>query len=880
MKVGIVIWNAFMFKHFFPIYKHMDQAEFLILSRGKDREDINSIRKHMKNKGIVYRDVDEARFYKLDKHFDLYLSTFFPLSHEPIKKPFCIMQYGLAKDLNQFDYRWANSDIRLVYGEHSSNKIDVSRNVFMVGNPRFDDLHNKQLDVSVKNYLQEKIDPTKKTVLYIPTWGDLSSVEIFEKIARSISKKYNLIFLPHHLLNQKDPIVEKIIRNSISIGSEFEQHIDVLPYAFEIADCAISDSSGVIFDALYCDVPVILFRRSENAINRKKQTVISLEFQIKTKIFDEKSELKSILTGIESEIESRNSLKYFNKNNFFSRSGDCGEEAVRCINIGFNDLVRNGRCPMVMSIRSMHSFRARSLAMNSVKKTLNLFRKLKMFYSSLKMLPTRIMRLILRLSLAFHNPKLGAMFYANMQFSRSLFYQNKLIALVGRIALRSGDPSIFEKLIKNMNGYKLTKKEKLLLFDYASNLGFDISKIDYFNSRSKLSGIEHNLGKLNHLSDDELRLFEGETGINWSNRPNLVKYYDEAFINTFESNHISREDVISDEIGFFLPRNLLISSSSQSAKFNKNLQVEFLENAINSLLELGYTIKFYLQGAWRLDPSYLVHYPKTASTYISWHTIGDRQKLNNSHCLKSICVKYGSVAGFFSVDDKGYAGFAQALGEKPDALPIVDSNNIKIEDYRSWITENGITKYKGVSNRPVSLESRYLLFCLQVPDDSVSELSNIASFEALDACIKFCGENDLICMVRPHPKTHRYYQRKYKKYKHMKNVEFDNNVDLHQQIIASEFVVTCNSGTGAEALLLGVPVVTFGKSDYGLMCREATNLTQFSDFLSECLNEGKDCVREDIDKLMQNYLSAYHVPYDDQMITKKRFQILLEGEKS
>ncbi|MGR4035163.1 hypothetical protein LB437_12085 [Escherichia coli] len=83
------------------------------------------------------------------------------------------IQYGLAKERHNYGEWRSLADMNLMYGDYSSNIVSHYAPSYPVGNPKFDNwLEYKQKYSNREELYKElKLDITKKTLLYMPTWG-------------------------------------------------------------------------------------------------------------------------------------------------------------------------------------------------------------------------------------------------------------------------------------------------------------------------------------------------------------------------------------------------------------------------------------------------------------------------------------------------------------------------------------------------------------------------------------------------------------------------------------------------------------------------------------------------------------------------------------
>ncbi len=135
-------------------------------------------------------------------------------------------------------------DLLLTPGKYSFNKLISSgiskRKIKITGYPKLDSYDNTS-----KLYFQ------KKTILYAPTWGAISSLPILLNHIIRLSKKYRVIVKPH-IYNEYFYI--NILRTNKIEVYEGEDITDLFP----LADLMISDSSSAMFEFLVTSKPVLV----------------------------------------------------------------------------------------------------------------------------------------------------------------------------------------------------------------------------------------------------------------------------------------------------------------------------------------------------------------------------------------------------------------------------------------------------------------------------------------------------------------------------------------------------------------------------------------------------------------------------------------------
>ena len=107
----------------------------------------------------------------------------------------------------------------------------------------------------------KKIDyrPSDKPVLlYLPTFGDTSSIDNIEKVFKSLKNDYYIITKAHHGTQYHHQEMNRIDILQRSSDEYYTQSTNVTEL-LERVDVVLSDNSGAIFDAIYAEIPVAIF---------------------------------------------------------------------------------------------------------------------------------------------------------------------------------------------------------------------------------------------------------------------------------------------------------------------------------------------------------------------------------------------------------------------------------------------------------------------------------------------------------------------------------------------------------------------------------------------------------------------------------------------
>jgi len=274
-RIGFIGWNPFQFLHIRSIAAAFESACFVIEKR---KEHISEFSDDILNDPNIPTLIwDRSKMALLDGVFDILIcqTPFFRI--EAFSKTKIVMvQYGYAKEPHNYGAWRAFADLCLTYGPYANRKIEPFCPAVPVGNPRFDVWHQDSFHQRAKASHSAHIDPSRKTVLYLPTWGELSSVDQYLETVYSLASKYNVLLKMHHNTQLLEPDrAAKVTAGAIRHYGANDDLLELL----SVADIVISDYSGAIFDAIYCGKPVVLANTDiSKQIGGKKIDNFSLEY--------------------------------------------------------------------------------------------------------------------------------------------------------------------------------------------------------------------------------------------------------------------------------------------------------------------------------------------------------------------------------------------------------------------------------------------------------------------------------------------------------------------------------------------------------------------------------------------------------------------------
>lgn len=286
--IGFVLYYPFQFYVYKNIYRQLEAEAEFIVDLGvyrpvrQPQELINDIISLLKKEGVSYRILEYD-----DYAYDSYLQNFFGQYQalvsvwergcmviketRHIKKINAV--YGAGKELTAVRPSQGLYDICLVYGERMARLHNFFSHSIIIGNPKFDDWFNNEFDAVFLQELQAKLNPDKKTVLYLPTHSDLSSIDQLADELKKITRNYNVIVKMHYYTSREESERAKSLEYPGIIL--LEDYVDVLSL-LKVADVVVSDNSSAIFDAVLADKPVVVsdfwdeeFLDNEHKIRKK-----------------------------------------------------------------------------------------------------------------------------------------------------------------------------------------------------------------------------------------------------------------------------------------------------------------------------------------------------------------------------------------------------------------------------------------------------------------------------------------------------------------------------------------------------------------------------------------------------------------------------------
>lgn len=160
-------------------------------------------------------------------------------------------------------------DIFLCHGVNDERELNkrFKGKTFVMGYPRYDRFFAEDIDLNPIR-AEFKIEPTKKTVLWMPTLGgEYSSIPIFAESLSKLINKYNIVVRPHpfSFVQEKDFIV-LLEKFNFNLDRTALRDMNEL---FGIADVILTDNGGTPFSAIFLGKNVIFLGVDDSNLDHK-----------------------------------------------------------------------------------------------------------------------------------------------------------------------------------------------------------------------------------------------------------------------------------------------------------------------------------------------------------------------------------------------------------------------------------------------------------------------------------------------------------------------------------------------------------------------------------------------------------------------------------
>lgn len=149
-------------------------------------------------------------------------------------------------------------DLILCFGRYQEQRLNFcSRTRFeQIGWPRFDPWYQEP-EVDREGLLDQlNCDRYRPVLVWLPTFGELSSIDAYAETIGKLADRYNIVVKPHDYTLLEEPERLSLLKR-LKIQSLILEPFDEMLLYF-VADAVLADYGGTPFGALYCDQHLIL----------------------------------------------------------------------------------------------------------------------------------------------------------------------------------------------------------------------------------------------------------------------------------------------------------------------------------------------------------------------------------------------------------------------------------------------------------------------------------------------------------------------------------------------------------------------------------------------------------------------------------------------
>lgn len=258
-KIGFVCTTIFHYVHFNRIAACFGDRAIFVVSTPKFTHRHEKMTAYFKENNIPYCDEEELVSGRVRAEA-IVAPYFLPLLNfvDPRIKRIRVL-YGYAKDAwNYADWN-EGFDLILAYGPYSFERLCKMAPTVSIGHPRYLGNHgarNAEVVGTDGRALTEWLARSqRKTILYCPTWGGLSSFQWFREALDSLLADYRIIVKLHHGISlSKKFSPHELAGEHVFLCDETVDLFDLFP----VSDLVVSDYSGAIFDAILAGKRLLL----------------------------------------------------------------------------------------------------------------------------------------------------------------------------------------------------------------------------------------------------------------------------------------------------------------------------------------------------------------------------------------------------------------------------------------------------------------------------------------------------------------------------------------------------------------------------------------------------------------------------------------------
>lgn len=256
-KLAFILHALDLANHYSPVWDVLPAGSFdIILHSIPDTEDISHLKKwgadivsssYLLNENIKYRHM--VSNHVIDQ------------SHDPLIKRLAYNNIRFMYAAGKAKWNFADwnklYDLILCYGPYHAAKFAeiTDAKVMQMGYPRFDRFFNDKTDRQ-KLCADYNCDIDKETIVWLPTWKDLSSVGLYDAEISALTDQYNVVVKLHPLMPESEP--ERVTGlKKHNFNHIITDNSDNMPL-YQLADYMLFDYGGPPMAAVYTNKKMIL----------------------------------------------------------------------------------------------------------------------------------------------------------------------------------------------------------------------------------------------------------------------------------------------------------------------------------------------------------------------------------------------------------------------------------------------------------------------------------------------------------------------------------------------------------------------------------------------------------------------------------------------
>lgn len=260
--VCFFVHAAELFNHYISTWRLLGSDAFDIVLHGSDQERLETLTLATE---AGYRCIESETVINTGHRYDIVVANHSMFDHfdQPILHVLghrrVRFMYALGKARHNFAEWNSHFDMILCFGPWQAERMRqcCQAVTFQMGYPRYDAyFRHPELIGQPAPGLEHLLDPARKTVLWLPTWLELSSVTRYADVMATLCSTYNVIVKLHPLSSDAEPhVISELAqyRFTAVITTVYDNLA-----LFRCADFVIGDYGGTPFGALYLDKPLVL----------------------------------------------------------------------------------------------------------------------------------------------------------------------------------------------------------------------------------------------------------------------------------------------------------------------------------------------------------------------------------------------------------------------------------------------------------------------------------------------------------------------------------------------------------------------------------------------------------------------------------------------